>query len=581
MQRRRRVISALLSLSAALLGVAALPGSASAAVNISVISAGPAAGNPAVISVEADDANGLQISSMTVHLFSGTTDVWDSPLGDMAYASGPDSDQVWTATTPIAEGSGTGQLRPGTYTMTVDASDSSPETDNGLVPTGPDTLPFVWTGTALTASATALSFSNPTTATISGTLTGVVNTSLAPAGIGGEPVLLVDQTTSSTPAQIATTASDGSFSGTAALNPADHYIVQVAADAANSVPATGSPTFTTSVTPDATRLISVTVAPAHLTYGKTGRLTGTAQYDNAGTWTALPSATVQVSVGTHHLPPVQTDSTGGFSSAMPTKDGVAWQATIGPVTPYLQSAQASGTLTVAVPLTVRSFAASLSSGDSISASSCMQATVQGYGAPKTAVELQYSTGPRGPWKDLGKIRTGHSSSCDSSNESYFTGSLSARLANAYYRADYVGDDHFQHVVSETVHAWKYLTSIRSFTVTPHSVGTGGTITVSGQLWQQRGSWHTYGRQTVELRYRVGKTKTWSLLGSVRTSASGKFTGRATVGPGRYDAILDALYLGDKTHLRSQSSSVTIKVNGGESAGMRPAARLRWLAQSGM
>jgi hypothetical protein len=578
--RHRLAVSILLSVAATLLAAVSWPAPASAAAGISVISAGPTGGNPAVLTVEVNDGNGLPISSMTVHLFdSAMTDVYDTPANDMAYTNpaGPASDQIWTATTPITQA----QLAPGTYTMTVDAADAD-ETDLGLAAPGP--LAFVY-ATTLTVSSTSISYADRAT-TVSGQLTGVApgaGGSTAPVGLGGEAVLLVDQTTMSTPAQIGTTASDGTFSGTAAPNPADTYVVRVDADSAHGVPATGSPAFTVNVTRDATRLLSVKVTPAHLGYGKTGKLTGTAQYDNAGRWTALKATTVQVRAGAVQLRSVRTNSKGAFSSPMPTKDGPGWKARVGTGSPFLLSKQADGTLIVAVPLTVRRFAATLSPLGVLTASGCVQAVVRHYGPPRTRIEIQYAGGPTGPWKSLGKISIGRkgetSPSCDSGSEAYFKGSLPARLGNAYYRADYAGDDHFRHAASKAVHAWKYLTRIRPFSVSPHSLGTGGTIVISGQLSRQRGSWQPYSHRSVTLLYRVKGRKAWNVLGAVGTNASGSFTGIATVGSGHFDAIIMAKYQGDKTDLWSESSSVTVAVNGGTGAdaGMLPAARLRWLS----
>src|SRR5215472_2182337 len=144
----------------ATLGVAT---SASAAGQISIASAGPTGTNPYVLSVTAGDGNGLQLTGMTVHVFAGATEV--DTVTNMAWVSGPATAQVWRAKTAIPQA----DLPPGTYTLTVDATDTG-ETDAG--PAAPAPFSFAWTTTVTGTAKPSLLTYNETTTTISGRVTG-------------------------------------------------------------------------------------------------------------------------------------------------------------------------------------------------------------------------------------------------------------------------------------------------------------------------------------------------------------------------------------------------------------------------
>ena len=166
MSRLRRSLGVLVSVGAALSAVLLAPASASAAGNILVEWTQQTA-DPYVLQLDVNDSNGLQLTSMTVHLYAGTTDVYD--ITDMAYTSGPPGAQIWTAAAPIPQAA----VPPGTYTATVDATDND-ETDAGLPAQSPRPI---WIGytTTLTASASPARLSyGETGTTISGTFTGVV-----------------------------------------------------------------------------------------------------------------------------------------------------------------------------------------------------------------------------------------------------------------------------------------------------------------------------------------------------------------------------------------------------------------------
>jgi hypothetical protein len=544
MQRRSLVTGALLSLSAILLAAGAIAVPASAATpNITITSAGATNGNTAELTVVANDANSLAIETMTVHLLSGTTDVYDVPMS--AASTTDPADQTWTGS--IAPG----DVPAGTYTMTVAAADSS-ETDTGLLPPPGTVLAYLNTAT-LTASSSPISYADQTT-TITGQLNGTLP-GASPTGLSGVPVNLYD-TTTSTSQPIATMSSTGTgaFQFTTVPNPADSYDVEV--DASSSMTTANAP-LSLNVVQAKTRLQSVTVTPADLSYGKTGTISGTAQYDDAGTYKALASTTVQVSAGGTQLPAVHTSPQGRFSSAIPTTAGPSWTVSVGTGSAFLVSSQSSGALSIsAIPVTVRWFRAGLSSFGIINAHGCLQAPAHFTGPSAPRVEIQYSKGANGPWNELGtaSLTVRGSTSCAASSEAYFTTSIPAQLASAYYRAEYLGNASFLSTVSKVVHAWKHFTEVASVSLSPRSVKRGGKITISGRLLQYVRSWRDFGGQQILIILKPKGSKTWYWIYQVAANSRGYFK-KTFVDP--QSATWSAEYAGDATHLASAGAAYYI------------------------
>ncbi len=380
------------------------------------------------------------------------------------------------------------------------------------------------------------------------------------SGIGGEPVYLIDQDTSQSQ-QIATTASDGSYSAPVRLS-TDSYVVTVNPDPANGVPSASSPPFTPAVTVDPTRLESVAVRPPDLTYGKApGIMTGTAQYESGSGWVSLSDSSVQITVGRSAPVTVPTSANGSFSYTVPTTEGTSWRVVAGG-TPLLAQAVASGSMHIAVPLSVGAFAATLTTLGVLDASGCVRVTVPHFSPPGTGtrIEIQYAAGRSGPWKTLGWLPIGSTArkSCRAAGEAYFSGALTARLASAYYRADYPGDVNFEHALSRAVRAWKYVTEVSSVRVSPRSVRSGGKITVSGRLRQFGRSWTDYARQQILIILRPRGSKYWYWIYKVTTSSAGWFSKRFT---DPTSATWSAEYKGNQTHLASVGASYYVPVHG--------------------
>ncbi len=157
--------------------------------------------------------------------------------------------------------------------MTADAADPT-ETDNGL-PAG--TLAYSYTEAQITGGFAPQTIAYGQQTTLSGQLTGIPPAGGQPVGIGGEPVYLRDLRTN-TEKQIATTASDGTYSATVTpVSPS--YVVRThpTSDLDGTLQSAGIPISFTSAYP--TR-ITATVTPQDFIYGSVGEatVTGTAEY---------------------------------------------------------------------------------------------------------------------------------------------------------------------------------------------------------------------------------------------------------------------------------------------------------------
>jgi hypothetical protein len=547
---RFRPVFAALTGAAAMLASAMVcsPASASAAA-ISIYSAGPTDGNPGVLTVVATDGNNLQLTSMTVHIYSGSTDEYD--VTDMAYTSGPGVSQTWTATAPIPQA----DLAPGTYTMTVDASDAN-ETDTGI--TTPEPLAFVYR-TTITATPAPSSVSyNKTSVSISGQLTGIApgSGSSAPVGLGGVPVYLRDLDSSDT-TQIGTTQPDGSYTAQAQLaSTDDQYIVMV--QDSSTVGNSGVPLAVTWIA-DPTR-VSASVSPEDFTYGSsaTATLTGTAEYESGKTWLPLQDYSIYVNAGAT-VDYVTTDAQGHFSWPFSPSDGTEWNVLAGGGD-QLQQSQADGSIHVAMPLTFTSFSASLSPAARLTVHGCVKATVSGSFAPQGHMTIQYAASPKGPWKYLGRVSLTEagSSSCDGDNHSYVSGSVPVRTTRAYYRARYPANPDYQAVASRAVLRWKYATRIVSTKITPGRVSKGGKITVSGRVQQYNRRWRDYGKRRILIILKPKGSKTWYWIRKVTASASGHFS--ATL-KDPVSATWSAEFAGNTTHFAAAGKTRYVPVAG--------------------
>ena len=539
-----------------LLALAWMPAAAAAGGQISLLSSGTTA-DPYVMSVQVNDGNELRLTSMTVHIYSGTTDVYD--VTDMAYSSGPASDQVWTAVSPIPQA----DLPVGSYTTKVDATDAD-ETDSGLTTGQQFSVAYTVT---LTGAATPQTVSyGDSTITMSGQVTGVVAFSpyTTPVGLAGVTITLADSY--GNPMQtVATTRSDGSYSAQVTLpippnlscgGTCTYYLTAVASSTQNGAEITPPITWARV----ATRLVSVKVSPEDFIYGSNQQatMTGTAEYDNAATgWQPLANFSVLYVTAGQTLVPVTTDSHGQFTWTYPPSDGTDWSVSVVPGD-LLYTSTASGSIHIAVPVKFAHFSASLSPFAVLTVQACLRIGVAaGHAPPTKPLVVQYAARPAGPWKSLGHITYRNVAGLCGVGEAAFQGQLRVALASAYYRAVSPATPDYQAATSNAVRRWKYLTRIISVHVSPVIVRRGGKITVSGRLQTDNGTWRNFAHQQVLIILKPKGSKVWYWIVKVRTNSSGHFT---STFKDPTTAHWSAQYNGNAAHFASIGSVHYVRVS---------------------
>ncbi|HXW44784.1 MAG TPA: hypothetical protein VEL03_08365 [Streptosporangiaceae bacterium] len=359
---------------------------------------------------------------------------------------------------------------------------------------------------------------------------------------------------------VATTNSDGQFSYTAPAISADtNYDFSVAA---TSTYTEGDQEVPISVNPADTKIADVKLSPTEVKYGQKTTLTGTVEYQNASSaWTALPGASVSIAEGTTSLGTFTSGTNGSFTATLPSTHGFGWTATVSAAT-LTAGTQAVGNLVISVPLKVKSFGASLGVNGSVGLDGCLEVTAPVSYGPMTTVTVQYSANGKSHWKTLGRLALHNLDSavksCPRADESYFSGSIAAKLDNAYYRADYPADDSFQGAVSGVIHSWRYQTKITGFSVSPRTVTENEHFTIKGRLWflGSKG-WVPYADKKVDYLYHESGTSFWGSLGSSTSSSKGYFSEVAAGGTGSFVVILYAQYQGSKVNLAARSTGITV------------------------
>jgi hypothetical protein len=493
----------------------------------------------------------------TVYL---TTETIQGQTGPTAVTTTSDTNGDFSYTPPSAP------TKPTVYDFSVDAGTFYTEASMA-VPVGPG-LASNLTVTANPASVTEGSQS----VTFSGTLTGVSPATQTTEYIPNAPVDL--SVAGVNMGQVTMTGNQGTFTYTASdIDAAATYefsVPQLVGSGGYTEATEGVPV---GISPAVTRIFGVKVTPAHLKYGQKATLQGTVQYQTGPTtWAALSSTAVQLAEGTTSLGTVKTNANGSFTASLPTTHGAAWKAVL-PSATLLQQASAVGSLVISVPMKANWFKASLSVLGQVTASGCLDVTAPvGYG-PQSSVQIQYATRSRGPWRVLGRLELhdnlpagkvgAHYANCTTATEAYFSGPLKAADDNAYYRADFPANDNFQGAVSGVIHAWRYQTKITNYSVTPHTVNSGQTVTISGRLWHRTGSkWVPYAKKSIEILYNQKGTSYWNTaLGPVRTNSKGEFRQVANAGKGNFVAVIYCEYGGSTVDLayRTAGISVTIKL----------------------
>lgn len=536
----------------------------------------PVALNPGMtaVSVTASPPD-INLGSSTV-TFSGTVSV--TPFGGTSstgvgsgvpvYLSigGGTASQV--ATTDDANGDFTYKVsnvtQPADYVFSVQAANFY-QAGSDSVPIGLDQVNTTIAVTPNPASVTEGSQS----VTFSGTVTGVSpeGSDPVPVAIQGAPVDV--SIGSGAPQQVAITDSNGQFTYTAAdISQQTPYEFSVAS---TSMYTQATADVTVAAVQAPIRFRDIKVTPSPLSYGAHATLAGVVQYQYNATWTALPGAVVQLTEGRHNLGSVTTNSTGQFTDKLPTNYGVSWKATVAAGN-LSQQASYSAEMTVYVPVTVKSFSAKLGTNDKVSVKGCITTSAPIGQGPQPFTNIEYSAAKGGPWHlfrtELVLDQTPRPASCRTAEDSYFSGSIQAKLANAWYRVDYpaaksLGMYSFDAATGPAVHAWKYPTRLTHFSMSPTHVKSGKDTNLKAELEQfTKGAWRPWAGQKVVLEVSYPQDPGVYYRpqnGTRRTNSKGWVTVPVAATGNNYVIIMYLFYLGNGQHLASHTSGAKLTV----------------------
>jgi hypothetical protein len=425
------------------------------------------------------------------------------------------------------------------------------------------------------SNVSSVSYGNQTV-TFSGQLTAV------PPGGGTavpEPGFVVSYTPAKgAPVQVATTQSDGTYSGTISnLQPGT---VVLTTQATTTVAAAQSNGVTITGIFQPLNLNNLTVRPAKLKYGQIATLTGTVDF-GFGT-TGVPGAVVRVADGTVNLPKATTGATGNFSMKFSTVNGQNLEITASDSNPLLTPGSVGISVQVPYPLRSKHFNAKLEGDGFVLSSICLLTSPTNFSQLQVnSVELQYAATPRGPWRKLGMIPgvESFSSSCDGQWSSFSDVEvpIPGRLIDAYYRVVLPASAVIEAFRSPVVHSFLLRSKVASFNVSPRTVFQGGHLNLTGHLQRKQGrKWRAYGHVRVVILARLKGRKDWSSVTSARTNASGHFSVRLTAGAGKGRLVFAALFPGNTKYLWSLSRQITVGFNESAAAEVSVSGGLRSL-----
>ncbi len=518
---------------------------------------------------------GANVTSITAHIMNGSTDVLD--LSDFVNSAGDAQSGTWEVATPIKQS----QLPLGAYSVIVDIADNEGTT---ATISGVGGLDFTVHPTiTLTASRKVFTYLHQT-AQLSGTVTG-----LWPDGttmpLSAFSVYVADEfgaAPPNPPILVGTTNSSGHYSGGFApdfqtqTDSPDFYFTYVTSTSTLTGNQSAGLPLVTKTDPVT---VTAKITPNRIRYGAKATISGNVVFHEGSSSGPVPGdAIIMTDEFGDHTATATTNKNGHFSATLPHTASTTWhleaQGHSGAALIWFDNGLAQSAITVALPVTFRSFKARLTPLGFVAVTACLRTNVSNMpnlAGPHPKLTIQYSRSPHGPWSKLGPTSSalGSSTFCSGPQLSYESFSLPGRLINAYYRAVIFATAFYEAKVSPVVHSSLLATRITNTSVSPTSVSNGGHATITGRLWRQVGRhWVGYRGRTVAIIYRIAGKKTWFLLGRTKTSGSGRFRLRFT--DNGVNAILRALYLGDKTHLWSQGSTASIT---SAVAGLLPGLRM--------
>jgi hypothetical protein len=512
-----------------------------------------AGGGGDILSVTADSTTPL--TSMTVLLLGSASDevALKLPMSESA-SDAATGESTWSSQ-PVT----TSDLQLGVYNVAVDATDSAGDSVS-YQPAG--TFAFQDTPSiAQNAASLVISYDNKTP-TITGTVTVLSPGATTPQPYEGQ-VILSDSVLGDVPL---TTSANGGYSYKFTHpEPGEIFSIEVPATSSVAAATTAGAEFSAQTDPVA---ISASLSTSTVSYGRTVTASGTVSYEPGDSYVPLAGQVVRIYDKAGAQSPVATKVTGTngqFTVALPKEAAsVHWVVQAGgpAVSPYLGAASVTLPMRVNLPTAVSGFGVALSVFGLLSFRGClaMAAGVPGdVPAARSSVAIQYAAGPNGPWRSLETAATSHNSA-QCGNGRAFSGSVSARLNYAYYRASYAGTSvagtGYLSAASGRVLAWKYDDRITGFSVSPHTVAKGGKLTVQGQLQYFSGKWRDYAGQSVYIILRPKGSRTWYYIVVAHTDSLGRFSATFT---DPVTAAWSAEFFGNSAHLATLAALVNATV----------------------
>jgi hypothetical protein len=532
-------------------GLAATAASASTAfISVEQNSAGSPASNVGQLSYNV--ASDMPITSMTVDIVpaGGGAPVLSLPISDFQVPAddGDGNYGTWTVTTPIT----TTQLPLGSYSVEVTAASA----DASVTKAPAGTLGFLdeVSFPTFTSSGTTFNFDNQDV-TFGGTAT-VLTPGGTPEPFANEPLVVTDLFSVKVPV---TTGPDGSFSVTIPAN-SDNFWVEYGGDSGTAFAQSGPIGINVVAFPT---IVKAALAVRRAKYGQADKVTGTLTYSDNGVSKPLAGNTISLYsfVGASPTATTVTGSDGTFTMPVPTTGSDTWIVQSSG-SAYFTQATANLPMTVAQPNFFAHFHARLDAFAIVHVSGCV-ATTAG------TVVVEYRARASGSWHRLGHL-TYNGLSCHDGKRSglEFGGSLSARLASAYYRGVFLANPQVQGATSSSVHLSRLFTKITSFRVSPRHFSGGGHFHASGRLWAEtkHGKWVPYGNRKVLVVFRFQGVY-YRENREPKTNRAGWFSGRFPV----YSSTpIFAQYNGDAIHFATATKPIRITESGAGTA-MRPAA----------
>jgi hypothetical protein len=380
------------------------------------------------------------ITTLDVHVLSQDTsaDLLDPAVTETSSTGGGYSpyQSTWTVATPITPS----QLPPGTYNITVDATDQG-----GTVATGSNAgaWEFLPSETmTLAADSTTLDYDHRT-ATLTGTVTQ--HNPDGTTSLYEGPVTFTEEWALSTPVTV-TTNVNGVFTVTVAPSATEYdsspfVYAAVAATAAHR--SASSQTLTLAIRPNPVRLTDK-LSSGSVTYGTKVTLGGSLTYQRNDTGSYVPFASpMKVAVYNNSssrpnavVVTAQTATNGSYRVTLPKTIGADWRVKFSPTTTWLQGVSLYTALKVTVPAVYTEFTGTVNRSGGLKLSACLGFTssIPGLGLDGFVLytTFQYSTHKTGPWQNYPQYEA-IGAACGHGGHIVYTTTTAIDNA-AYYRA---------------------------------------------------------------------------------------------------------------------------------------------------